>query len=119
MEIIVHDISGFLRTLGVSKMTEKKLKWRMPRTPFHVKSDKDIQKFSNLTKFDGQTETVPIDKEYVRPILRNNLNMREVCAKMIPKVFMIEQKEINYNSPVLLDYFSPNQAACTYICSPR
>lgn len=38
-------------------------------------------------------ETVGIDKECVRQILHNNFNMQKVCAKMVPKILTIEQKE--------------------------
>ena len=34
-----------------------------------------------------------MDRESVRRILREELNMRKVCAKMVPKVLSDEQKE--------------------------
>jgi len=38
-------------------------------------------------------EEVNLDRESVRRILREELNMRKVCAKMVPKVLSDEQKE--------------------------
>ena len=38
-------------------------------------------------------EEVSLDRESVRRILRKELNMRKVCAKMVPKVLSDEQKE--------------------------
>jgi len=38
-------------------------------------------------------EEVSLDRESVRRILREELNMRKVCAKMVPKLLSDEQKE--------------------------
>jgi len=38
-------------------------------------------------------EEVNLDKESVRRILREELNMSKVCAKMVPKLLSDEQKE--------------------------
>ena len=38
-------------------------------------------------------EEVNLDRESVRRILREELNMRKVCAKMVPKLLLDEQKE--------------------------
>jgi hypothetical protein len=38
-------------------------------------------------------EEVNLDRGSVRRILREELNMRIVCAKMVPKVLSDEQKE--------------------------
>jgi len=38
-------------------------------------------------------EEVNLDRESVRRILREELNMRMVCAKMVPKLLSDEQKE--------------------------
>jgi len=38
-------------------------------------------------------EEVNFDKESVRRILREELNMRKFCAKMVPKFLSYEQKE--------------------------
>ena len=38
-------------------------------------------------------EEVNLDRESVRRILREELNMRKVCAKMVPTVLSDEQKE--------------------------
>jgi len=38
-------------------------------------------------------EEVSLERESVRRILREELNMRKVCAKMVPKVLSEEQKE--------------------------
>jgi hypothetical protein len=38
-------------------------------------------------------EMVNMDKEMVRQILHEQLNMRKVCAKMVPKNLTQEQKD--------------------------
>jgi len=40
-----------------------------------------------------RAEEVNLDRESVRQILREELNMRKVCAKMVPKLLSDEQKE--------------------------
>ena len=42
-------------------------------------------------------ETVNIDKECVRQILHDNLNMQKVCAKMVPKILTFEQQATRKN----------------------
>ena len=41
----------------------------------------------------GIAEQVNIDRETVRKILSEDLDMRKVCAKMVPKELTIEQKQ--------------------------
>jgi len=38
-------------------------------------------------------EEVNLDRESVQQILREELNMRKVCAKMVPKLLSDEQKD--------------------------
>jgi energy-converting hydrogenase A subunit M len=38
-------------------------------------------------------EQVNIDREMVREILTDDLDMRKVCAKMVPKEFTVEQNK--------------------------
>jgi hypothetical protein len=38
-------------------------------------------------------EMVNIDKETVRQVLREDLNMTKVCAKMVPRLLTPKQKE--------------------------
>ena len=42
-------------------------------------------------------EEVSLDRESVRRIVREELNMRIVCAKMVPKVLSDEQKNVARN----------------------
>jgi hypothetical protein len=42
-------------------------------------------------------EMVNMDKEKVRQILHEQLNMRKVCAKMVPKNITQEQKDNRKN----------------------
>jgi len=41
----------------------------------------------------SKAEQVNIDRETVRKILTEDLNMRKVCAKMVPKELTEEQKQ--------------------------
>jgi hypothetical protein len=43
--------------------------------------------------FQAVAEEVHLDRESVRRILREELNMRKFCAKMVPKVLSDEQKD--------------------------
>jgi len=58
-----------------------------------------VEKVANLIRSDYRlsiravAETVGIDKECVRQILRDNLNMRKVCAKILT----IEQQAARKN----------------------
>jgi hypothetical protein len=42
-------------------------------------------------------DMINIDKETVRQILHNNLNMNKVCAKMVPKILSQDQKDNRKN----------------------
>lgn len=74
-----------------------------PGRPSTSKTDENIEKIGNLIRSDRRltvraiAETVGIDKECVRQILHNNFNMKKVCAKMVPKILTIEQKEAREN----------------------
>jgi len=55
---------------------------------------KTLQKFVKLCmKIDGRL-LVNIDRKTVRKILTEDLDMRKVCAKMVPKELTEEQKQI-------------------------
>jgi len=47
----------------------------------------------------GIAEQVNIDKETVRKILTEDLDMRKVCAKMVPTELTKEQKQRSHNLP--------------------
>ena len=74
-----------------------------PGCPSMSKTDETIEKVGNLIRSDRRltiraiAETVGIDQECVRQILHNNFNMQKVCAKMMPKILTIEQKEARKN----------------------
>lgn len=70
-----------------------------PGRPTTSSTDENIEKIGKLVRSDRRlsiraiAETVGIDKECVRQILHENLNMRKVCAKMVPKNLTEEQKQ--------------------------
>lgn len=74
-----------------------------PGRPSTSKTDDNVEKVANLIRSDRRlsiravAESVGIDKECVRQILRDNLNMRKVCAKMVPKILTIEQQAARKN----------------------
>jgi hypothetical protein len=55
------------------------------------KIDKIIRQDSRLS-VRAVAEMINIDKESVRKILVENLNMKKMCAKMVPKNLKIDQK---------------------------
>jgi len=65
--------------------------------------DYSLQKVSEIARQNRRlsiravAELINIDKETVRRILRNNLNMKIVCSKMVPRPLTPEQKEIRMN----------------------
>lgn len=71
--------------------------------PSTSKTDENVEKIRILIRSDRRltiraiAETVGIDKESVRQILHENLNMQKVCAKVVPKILTIEQKENRKN----------------------
>ncbi|GFT06949.1 protein GVQW3 [Trichonephila clavipes] len=69
-----------------------------PGRPSTSKTDENVEKVASLIRSNRRlsiraiAETVNIDKECVRQILHDNLNMQKVCAKMVPKVLTFEQQ---------------------------
>ncbi|GFU01731.1 putative mariner transposase [Trichonephila clavipes] len=65
--------------------------------------DENVKKVASLIRSDRRlsiraiAETVNIDKECVRQILHDNLNMQKVCAKMVPKILTFEQQATRKN----------------------
>ncbi|GFX00422.1 protein GVQW3 [Trichonephila clavipes] len=74
-----------------------------PGHPSTSKTDENVEKVASLIRSDRRlsiraiAETVNIDKECVRQILHDNLNMRKVCAKMVPKILTFEQQATRKN----------------------
>ena len=62
-------------------------------------TDENIEKVRDVIWKDRRlgvwavAEEVNLDRESVRRILMEELNMRKVCAKMVPKLLSDEQKE--------------------------
>ena len=54
---------------------------------------KTLQTFVKLCVKRSIAEQVNIDRETVRKILTEDLDMRKVCAKMVPKELTKEQKQ--------------------------
>ncbi|GFV69830.1 FLJ37770-like protein, partial [Trichonephila clavipes] len=74
-----------------------------PGRPSTSKTDENVEKVTSLIRSDRRlsiraiAETVNIDKECVRQILHDNLNMQKVCAKMVPKILTFEQQATRKN----------------------
>ncbi|GFX36335.1 FLJ37770-like protein [Trichonephila clavipes] len=74
-----------------------------PVRPSTSKTDENVEKVASLIRSDCRlsiraiAETVNIDKECVRQILHDNLNMQKVCAKMVPKILTFEQQATRKN----------------------
>jgi len=70
-----------------------------PGRPCTAVTDDNIEKVRDVIRKDRSlgvqavAEEVNLDREVVRRILREELNMRKVCAKMVPKLLSDEQKE--------------------------
>ena len=70
-----------------------------PGHPRTVVTDDNIEKARDVIRKDRRldvqaiAEEVNLDRESVRRILREELNMRKVCAKMVPKLLSDERKE--------------------------
>ncbi|CAH1997496.1 unnamed protein product [Acanthoscelides obtectus] len=62
------------------------------------------------------SDKLNMNKEIVRQMLLENLNMRKVCAKTIPKVLTHEQKQIRKSRPTL---YSPDIAPCDLFLFPK
>ena len=63
-----------------------------PGRPRTAVTDDNIEKVRDVTRKDRRlgvravAEEINLDRESVRQILREELNMRKVCAKMVPKL---------------------------------
>ncbi|GFT54362.1 protein GVQW3 [Trichonephila clavipes] len=74
-----------------------------PGRPSTSKTDENVEKVASLIRSDRRlsiraiAETVNIDKECVRQILYDNLNMQKVCTKMVPKILTFEQQATRKN----------------------
>jgi len=70
-----------------------------PGRPRTAVTDDNIEKMRDVIRNDQRlgvqavAEEVNLERESVRQILREELNMRKVCAKMVPKLLSDEQKE--------------------------
>ena len=70
-----------------------------PGRPHTAVTDDNTEKVRDVIRKDRRSgvraaaEEVKLDRESVQQILREELNMRNVCAKMVPKVMSDEQKE--------------------------
>jgi len=70
-----------------------------PGRPRTAVTDDNIEKVRDVIRKEGRlgvraiAEEVSLDREIVRRILREELKMRKVCAKMVPKLLSDEQKE--------------------------
>ena len=69
------------------------------RRPATSRTEENIAKIHQIVHKNRQltvrriAEQVNIDRETVRNILTEDLDMRKVCAKMVPKVLTEEQKQ--------------------------
>jgi hypothetical protein len=69
-----------------------------PGRPVSMKTDENVDKVRTLVRNDCHlsirmiAEELNVDKETVRQILTENLKMKEVCAKMVPKNLSEDQK---------------------------
>ncbi|KAJ8955003.1 hypothetical protein NQ318_000435 [Aromia moschata] len=74
-----------------------------PGRPSTSKTDENIEKIGkSISEYRrlsirGLVEITGIDKECVGQILHERFNMRKVCAKMVPKLLISEQKESRMN----------------------
>jgi orotate phosphoribosyltransferase-like protein len=63
-----------------------------------MKTDENVDKVRTLVRNDRRlsirmtAEELNVDKETVRQILTENLKMKKVCAKMVPKNLSEDQK---------------------------
>jgi len=70
-----------------------------PGRPRTAVTDDNIEKVRDVIRKDRRlgvravAEEVNLDRESVRRILREELNLRKVCAKMVPKLLSAEQKD--------------------------
>lgn len=71
--------------------------------PVTVRSDENVQKINGIVRTDRRLSTrmiadmVNTNRETVRQILHDELNMTKICAKMVPKNLTQEQKDHRKN----------------------
>ena len=71
--------------------------------PSTAKTQENVQKVARIVRGDRRlsiraiSEITNINKESVRHILHDDLGMRKVCAKVVPKILTPEQKEHRLN----------------------
>ena len=71
--------------------------------PSTSKTDRNIERVKQLVRNDRRLtvrmigEKLGLNRESVRKILRDDLAMRKVCAKMVPKILSEEQKQRRVN----------------------
>ena len=63
------------------------------RTEENIAKVRQIVRDNRRMTVRSMTEQVNIDRETVRKILTEDLDMRKVCAKMVPKELTEEQKQ--------------------------
>ncbi|KAG5324165.1 SETMR methyltransferase, partial [Acromyrmex heyeri] len=69
-----------------------------PGRPVSVSTPQTVTKINEIVREDRRmsirmiAETVNADKETIRKILHDELNMKKVCAKLVPKNLTPEQK---------------------------
>jgi len=74
-----------------------------PGSPRTAVTDDNTEKVRDVIRKDRRlgvravAEEVNLERESVRRILREELNMRKVCAKMVPKLLSDEQKNVARN----------------------
>jgi hypothetical protein len=84
---------GFFK--GTNGSWDVGMKWKTTRSrrPSATKTEQSVEKISEIVRKDLRlsirmiAEMVNTDKEMVRQILHDQLNMRKVCAKIVPKNF--------------------------------
>jgi hypothetical protein len=70
-----------------------------PGRPCTSKTNENVEKIEQIVRIDHRlgirmiAEMVNIDKETVKQVLHEDLNMTKVCAKMVPRLLTPEQKE--------------------------
>lgn len=71
--------------------------------PVTVRSDENVQKINGIVRTDRRlsirmiADMVNTNRETVRQILHDELNMTKICAKMVPKNLTQEQKDHRKN----------------------
>jgi len=80
---------------GRKSVTEEERSGRpaTSRTEENIAKVRQIVRKNRRLTVRSITEQVNIDKETVRKILTEDLDMRKVCAKMVPKELTEEQKQ--------------------------